>query len=119
MLAKIDAIIKRAKSENEKENIINVGDLTIHIEKHEATINGAVLDLTCSEFKFLKFLARKPGWAFTRIQMVEAVKGDDYPVSDRSVDVAMMGLRKKLGNHSELIETVRGVGYRFRSNNSK
>jgi DNA-binding response OmpR family regulator len=119
LMAKIEMIIKKNRSKDDKENIISVGDLTIHTEKHEATIKGEVLNLTCSEFKFLKFLARKPGWAFSRVQMVEAVKGDDYPVSDRSVDVAMMELRKKLGNHSQMIETVRGVGYRFRSNSSK
>ena len=119
LLAKIEMIIKRTKSEKEKENIINVGNLTIHSEKHEASIGDKLLDLTFSEFKFLKFLARKPGWAFTRTQMVDAVKGEDYPATDRAVDVAIMGLRKKLGDHSELVETVRGVGYRFKSNSSK
>jgi two-component system phosphate regulon response regulator PhoB len=62
----------------------------------------------------LQFLARKPGWAFSRSQIVDGVKGDDYPVTERSVDVQVVGLRKKLGDHGNYIETVRGVGYRFR-----
>jgi two-component system phosphate regulon response regulator PhoB len=62
----------------------------------------------------LHFLARKPGWAFTRSQIVDAVKGEDYPVTERSVDVQVAGLRKKLGDLGRYIETVRGVGYRFK-----
>lgn len=62
----------------------------------------------------LHYLAKRPGWVFTRYQIVEAVRGDDYPVTDRSVDVQIVGLRKKLGPFGEYIETVRGVGYRFR-----
>jgi two-component system phosphate regulon response regulator PhoB len=72
------------------------------------------LDLTFTEFRLLQFLARKPGWAFSRAQIVDGVKGDDYPVTERSVDVQVVGLRKKLGDHGNYIETVRGVGYRFR-----
>jgi len=62
----------------------------------------------------LTFLAARPGWVFTRSQIVDAVRGDDYPVTDRSVDVQIVGLRKKLGDSGFLIETVRGVGYRFK-----
>jgi two-component system phosphate regulon response regulator PhoB len=70
--------------------------------------------LTYTEFQVLAFLARRPGWVFTRTQIVDAVRGDDYPVTDRSVDVQIVGLRKKLGESSRYIETVRGVGYRFK-----
>lgn len=59
-------------------------------------------------------MARKPGWAFSRGQIVDAVKGEDYPVTERSVDVQVVGLRKKLGDMGSFIETVRGVGYRFK-----
>jgi two-component system alkaline phosphatase synthesis response regulator PhoP len=65
-------------------------------------------------FRLLHFLAQRPGWAFSRTQIVDAVKGDDYPVTERSVDVQVAGLRKKLGTYGEYIETVRGVGYRFK-----
>ena len=67
-----------------------------------------------TQFTLLHFLARKPGWAFSRAQIVDAVKGEDYPVTERSVDVQVVGLRKKLGDLGSYIETVRGVGYRFK-----
>ena len=77
-------------------------------------IDGKKVDLTLTEFRLLHFLARRPGWVFTRYQIVDALHGDDYPVTDRSVDVQVVGLRKKLGKSGKYIETVRGVGYRFR-----
>ena len=58
-------------------------------------------------------LAKRPGWVFTRSQIVNAVRGDDYPVTERAVDVQIVGLRRKMGGFGELIETVRGIGYRF------
>jgi two-component system alkaline phosphatase synthesis response regulator PhoP len=73
-----------------------------------------MLELTYTEFALLTFLARRPGWAFSRSQIVDAVKGADYPVTERSVDVQVAGLRRKLGEHGHYIETVRGVGYRVR-----
>jgi two-component system phosphate regulon response regulator PhoB len=75
---------------------------------------GKPIDLTFTEFRLLHFLARKPGWAYSRGQIVDAVKGEDYPVTERSVDVQVVGLRKKLGDLGRFIETVRGVGYRFK-----
>jgi two-component system phosphate regulon response regulator PhoB len=72
------------------------------------------IDLTFTEFQVLYILARRPGWVFTRSQIVDGVRGSDYPVTDRSVDVQIVGLRKKLGNYGKFIETVRGVGYRFK-----
>jgi two-component system phosphate regulon response regulator PhoB len=75
---------------------------------------GSAVQLTYTEFQVLSFLARRPGWVFTRTQIVDAVRGDDYPVTDRSVDVQIVGLRKKLGDSGHYIETVRGVGYRFK-----
>jgi two-component system phosphate regulon response regulator PhoB len=77
-------------------------------------LDGQPLELTYTEFSLLHFLARKPGWAFTRNQIVDAVKGDDYPVTERSVDVQVAGLRKKMGKRGDYIQTVRGVGYRFK-----
>jgi two-component system phosphate regulon response regulator PhoB len=77
---------------------------------------GKPVDLTFTEFQVLYILAKRPGWVFTRSMIVDAVRGDDYPVTDRSVDVQIVGLRKKLGDCGKYIETVRGVGYRFREN---
>ena len=94
--------------------MISVHDLVIHPGRHEVLIRGEPVDLTFTEFRLLHFLARKPGWAFTRSQIVDAVKGEDYPVTERSVDVQVAGLRKKLGACGSYVETVRGVGYRFK-----
>ncbi len=66
----------------------------------------------------LRLLASRPGWVFSRYQIVDAIRGEDYPVTDRSVDVQLVGLRRKLGKDAKLLETVRGVGYRFRDLNA-
>ena len=94
--------------------MIRIDELVIHPGRHEVTLAGEQLQLTYTEFRLLQFLAAKPGWAFTRNQIVDAVKGEDYPVTERSVDVQVTGLRKKLGDSAHYIETVRGVGYRFK-----
>ena len=77
-------------------------------------VEGKPIPLTFTEFGIVNFLARRPGWVFTRSQIVDAVKGDEYFVTDRAVDVQVVGLRKKLGSAAKYIETVRGVGYRFK-----
>jgi two-component system phosphate regulon response regulator PhoB len=88
--------------------------LEIDMGRRVAAAGGQPLELTFTEFQLLTVLARRPGWVFTRSQIVDAVRGSDYPVTDRSVDVQVVGLRKKLGPHGRYIETVRGVGYRFK-----
>jgi len=117
LTARIRALLRRNESrrQSELETTIAVHELSIHPGRREATIAGTPLDLTYTEFALLLFLARRPGWAYTRTQIVDAVKGEDYPVTERSVDVQVAGLRKKLGEHESYIETVRGVGYRFRA----
>ncbi|BBO68441.1 DNA-binding response regulator [Desulfosarcina alkanivorans] len=114
LIARIKAVIRRRSGLGEGESeILNVRDLTIHTGRRHVTAQGRSLDLTYTEFQVLYILARRPGWVFTRSQIVDAVRGDDYPVTDRSVDVQIVGLRKKLGPLGKYIETVRGVGYRF------
>lgn len=115
--ARVKALLRRLESERtaDLESTLEVHDLVIHPGRHEVHLAGQVVDLTYTEFALLHFLAKKPGWAFTRTQIVDAVKGEDYPVTERSVDVQVAGLRKKLGDHASYIETVRGVGYRFRA----
>jgi len=88
--------------------------MVIHPGRREVLVAGHPVTLTFTEFSILAYLARRPGWVFTRSQIVDAVRGDDYPVTDRSVDVQIVGLRRKLGPAGALIETVRGVGYRFK-----
>ena len=87
--------------------------MTIHPGRHAVLVQGRPVDLTATEFRLLHFLARRPGWVFTRAQIVQGVQGEDYAVSDRAVDVQIVGLRKKLGAAGQYIETVRGVGYRL------
>jgi len=77
-------------------------------------VEGENVPLTFTEFGILHYLVKRPGWVFTRSQIVDAVRGTDYFVTDRSVDVQIAGLRKKLGPSGGFIETVRGVGYRFK-----
>jgi len=115
LIARIRAVLRRKSVEPfEETEVIRSHDLIIHPGRHEVLLKNKPLDLTVTEFKILHFLASKPGWVFTRGQLVEAVHGDDYPVTERSIDVQIVGLRKKLGSASKSIETVRGVGYRFR-----
>lgn len=115
LLARVKTILRRSttgeKSETES---IKIHGMQIDPNRHQVFIEGAAIDLTYTEFKLLQFLAKKPGWVFTRYQIVDALRGDDYPVTDRSVDVQVVGLRKKLGTYGKYIQTVRGVGYRLR-----
>ena len=96
--------------------VVHIHNLEIHPGRRSVLANGISVDLTFTEFQVLYILARRPGWVFTRGQIVDAVRGGDYPVTDRSVDVQIVGLRKKLDSCGKYIETVRGVGYRFREN---
>jgi two-component system alkaline phosphatase synthesis response regulator PhoP len=115
--ARVKALLRRKEAERqaELETTIDVRELSIHPGRHEVTLAGKPLELTYTEFALLQFLAKRPGWAYTRTQIVDAVKGEDYPVTERSVDVQVAGLRRKLGDFGSYIETVRGVGYRFRA----
>ena len=115
LVARVRAVLRRRSGAATpiEGDLIKVGDLDIHLGRHEVRVAHKPVELTLTEFQILKLLASKPGWVFTRYQIVDNVKGDDYPVTDRSVDVQIVGLRKKLGDTGKLIETVRGVGYRF------
>jgi two-component system phosphate regulon response regulator PhoB len=115
--ARVKALLRRkeADAKAEQETTIDVHELSIHPGRHEVTLAGQPIELTYTEFALLQFLSKRPGWAYTRTQIVDAVKGEDYPVTERSVDVQVAGLRKKLGGGGSYIETVRGVGYRFRA----
>lgn len=115
LLARLRAVFRRRAAPEPKGNaVVQISGLTIDVDRRRLTIDNEVVDLTFTEFEVLAFLAARPGWVFTRSQIVDAVRGDDYPVTDRSVDVQIVGLRKKLGTRGRLIETVRGVGYRFK-----
>lgn len=115
LTARIKAVMRRRAIEPPDETAtVNMHELVIHPGRHEVRINDEAINLTATEFRVLQLLSRRPGWVFTRRQIVDAVHGDDYPVTERSVDVQIVGLRKKLGPAGDYIETVRGVGYRFK-----
>ncbi len=115
LIARVRAVLRRhTQPPADADEVISIYELVIHPGRRSVLVNGKPADLTFTEFQVLAFLARRPGWVFTRTQIVDAVRGDDYPVTDRSVDVQIVGLRKKLGDSGRYIETVRGVGYRFR-----
>jgi two-component system phosphate regulon response regulator PhoB len=115
LLARIKAVLRRKQATPKAdEGPLEVHDLMIHPGRREVKLKNKAIDLTHTEFRLLQFLATRPGWVFTRNQIVEAVHGADYPVTERAVDVQVVGLRKKLGAAGKYIETVRGVGYRFK-----
>jgi two-component system phosphate regulon response regulator PhoB len=117
LLARVRAVLRRSHSgevEPASGDIVRVHDLEIDPGKWELRVRGRLVDLTYTEFEILYLMARRPGWVFTRYQLVDGVRGSNYPVTDRSVDVQIVGLRRKLGRADRYIETVRGVGYRFR-----
>ncbi|MGD9489162.1 MAG: response regulator transcription factor [Calditrichaceae bacterium] len=115
LTARIKAILRRKNQKlTNEDDVLQIHDIIIHPGRHEVILNGESLDLTYSEFRLLQFLAGRPGWVFTRYQIVDALRGEDYPVTERAIDVQVVGLRKKLGKFGDYIETVRGVGYKFK-----
>ncbi|MFO7534897.1 MAG: response regulator [Kiritimatiellia bacterium] len=114
LVARLRAVMRRRRQEPVKtEESVRIRDLVINPGRHEVLAGGKALDLTFSEMRILHLLASRPGWVFSRDQIVNAVHGEAYPVTDRAVDVQIVGLRKKLGARARYVETVRGVGYRF------
>ena len=115
MIARVRAALRRSKEEPEDEMaLVKIYDIEINPGRRSVVVKGEPVDLTYTEFQVLLLLAKRPGWVFTRSHIVNSIRGNDYPVTDRSVDVQIVGLRKKLGTYGKYIETVRGVGYRFK-----
>lgn len=116
LLARISTVLRRQNANPyNKNSIININNLYIHPAKHEVRLNEKLLTLTAAEFKVLHLLASRPGWVLSRYKIIDEIKGEGYAVTDRSVDVLMVGLRRKLGKYGGYIETVRGTGYKFKS----
>ncbi|OHD22009.1 MAG: DNA-binding response regulator [Spirochaetes bacterium GWB1_59_5] len=118
LVARVRTALRRASALEaetvEQADIVESGDFRMDSSRHELRVGGESVDLSATEFAILERLARSPGRVFTRSQIIDGVRGRDYPVTDRSVDVQVLSIRKKLGNRAELVETIRGVGYRFR-----
>ena len=117
MIARVRAALRRHKEEPQDEMaLVKIYDIEINPGRRSVLVKGEPVDLTYTEFQVLLLLAKRPGWVFTRSHIVNSIRGNDYPVTDRSVDVQIVGLRRKLGDCGHYIETVRGVGYRFKDN---
>lgn len=117
LLARVRAVLRRRPAPDKQMDQgtpIEIHNLYIHPGRNKVVADGIEVDLTFTEFKILSLLASRPGWVFNRTQIVDAIHGEGYAVTDRAVDVQIVGLRKKLGSCGQYIETVRGVGYRFK-----
>ena len=121
LIARIKAVLRRAEdsknnSEDGGQETIAIHNLTIDMGRHEVRLGEELLQLTMTEFGILTFLAKKPGWVFTRQQIIDSVRGYDFLITPRAVDVQIFGLRKKMKEAGNMIETVRGIGYRLKAN---
>jgi two-component system phosphate regulon response regulator PhoB len=114
LIARLRRILHRTVSRDLERPPVKIHDLTINPARREVLVKGKPVSLTFTEFNILYALAKRPGLVFTRYQIIDNVHGDDYLVTDRAVDVQMVSLRRKLGSCGDSIETVRGVGYRFK-----
>lgn len=115
LVARARSLLRRRREPPAEKNApIRIHEIEINPGRHEVLIKGKPVEMTFSELRILHLLASRPGWVLTREQIVDAVRGEDYAVTDRAVDVQIVGIRRKLGARADYIETVRGVGYRFK-----
>ncbi len=114
LLARVAAVLRRGAASRQQEGAPSeLGPIRIHPGRFEVHVDEQLVEMTRTEFRILSFLSSRPGWVFTRGQIVKAVHGDDYPVTGRSVDVQVAAVRRKLGTAGEMLQTVRGVGYKM------
>ncbi|MCA9130307.1 MAG: response regulator transcription factor [Planctomycetales bacterium] len=117
LLERIRALLRRRNVSQETADPSQVHEfmgIRVDMRRHEASIHGSTLELTRSEFNLLRTLIAQPGRVFDRNELIESALGEDTLVLERTIDVHVRAIRKKLGDSANLIETVRGVGYRFR-----
>jgi len=114
LVARVRRLLRKAAEAADDKTLVRVHGLVIDPARHEVMLNDKPISLTLTEFNILHTLSRRPGLVFTRYQIVDAIHGDNYLVTDRAIDVQIVALRRKLGSSGKLIETVRGVGYRFK-----
>jgi len=121
LTARVNAVMRRfderrGESADSELQIINIHNVLIDLGRHEVRLGNELLHLTMTEFGILTFLAKKPGWVFTRQQIIDSVRGYDFLITPRAIDVQIFGLRKKMKDAGKMIETVRGIGYRLKAN---
>jgi len=115
LTARIRAVLRRkAKLDDPPSAVMERGPVTINLESHEVMVQGEPVAMTKTEFDILVCLARRPNIVLSRTQILTAVREDEYAITERVVDYQISGLRRKLGAAGECIETIRGVGYKFR-----
>lgn len=113
LVARVRAALRRHQDPAPSPRILSVQGIEIDLDQHLVRVDGHKVELSATEFALLELLARRPGWVFTRAQIIDEIKGKDYPVTERSVDVQILSLRKKLMERGACIVTVRGVGYKL------
>jgi two-component system, OmpR family, alkaline phosphatase synthesis response regulator PhoP len=114
LAARVKALLRRSSGIRQQESIIRHGDLSIDPASHEVRIGNRMIDLTATEYRLLQFLITHPGFVYSRSALIDGALGRDITVLERTIDVHIMSLRKKLGKCGERIETIRGFGYKFR-----
>lgn len=113
LIARVNKIIQNKNESLKGKGIIEFSDLSINIKSRDVIVEGKSINLTFTEFEILKLLASHSKWVYTRTEIIDQIRGDNYIVTDRTIDFQIVGLRKKLGSYGKCIKTVRGVGYRF------
>jgi two-component system phosphate regulon response regulator PhoB len=114
LLERIKALRRRRSGEPASDEVTTKQGVTVDRRRHQASAEGKTLQLTRSEFRLLDTLIRQPGRVFHRTELIDAALGEDTMVMERTIDVHIRALRRKLGQSADVIETVRGVGYRYR-----
>jgi DNA-binding response OmpR family regulator len=119
LIARVQAILRRkqdkiTRKQRPESESIRIHSMLIHPGRHEVLVEGKQIHLTATEFTILEQLAGRPGWVYSRQQIIDKIRGYDYLITSRAVDVQIFGLRKKLGSMGGCIETVRGIGYRLK-----
>jgi two-component system phosphate regulon response regulator PhoB len=115
LVLRIKKLLARVKAAEDPIAQMRFGELEIDVPRHRVTIGGSAVDLTATEFKLLEILARRRGRVQTRDRLLQDVWGYDNPIDSRTVDTHMRRLREKVGPAASYLETIRGVGYRFRA----
>ena len=116
LLARVRSLLRRSGMVEDEEGgggVLTVGEIVLVPERREVTVDGSGVELTAGEYRMLEVMMRRPGTVFTRNQLLDLVRGTLHAVTDRAVDVQVVGLRRKLGRAGRLVETVRGAGYRM------
>jgi len=113
LVARVKTVLRRIEAKQQAAKIIEIGDLRIDLSKYQVMINKKKIDLTTTEFKLLSILVSRPGWVFNRDQLLNELWDFDKVVIDRTIDVHIRNLRKKIGKFGDYIKSMRGIGYKF------